>query len=280
MKLGLGIFATDYTIDIGELAMLAETNGFESLLIPEHTHIPTSRQSPWPGGADLPKEYYHTFDPFVALSIAAAKTSTLKLGTGICLLPQRDTITTAKSVASLERLSNGRFIFGVGAGWNREELEHHGTAFSTRFKRLEEQLAACRLLWGEGAARFKGDYVSFSESVCAPKPLGHVPILIGGESDHTLRRIARLGDGWLPRARHGFDAALELARFARIAEKEGRDPGTLTTTLFGAPPVPDVLDGYRSAGIDRAIIILRSDPAEQVAKTVAVITGRLKSSFL
>ena len=146
--------------------------------------------------------------------------------------------------------------------------------------RLEEQLAACRLLWGDGAAEFSGEHVSFSESICAPKPLKSVPILIGGESDHTLRRIARLADGWLPRARHGFDASLELARFSRIAEAEGRDPKTLTTNLFGAPANPSILEGYRAAGVDRAIIILRSAPADQVRQTVSEIAGELKASFL
>ena len=280
MKVGVGIFATDYTIDLGDLAVMAEESGFESLLVPEHTHIPLSRKSPWPGGAPLPDEYYHTFDPFVSLSFAAARTTRILLGTGICLLPQRDTITTAKSVASLERLSSSRFLFGVGAGWNQDELEHHGADFKSRFKKLEEQLEACRLLWGDAPARFEGRHVQFTESICSPKPLKRVPILIGGESDHTLRRIAQLADGWLPRARHGFDAKKEMTRLQGIAEREHRDPSEITTTIFGAPSDPAILEGYRQAGIDRAIIMLRSESSDVVRKRLESIAAELSGQFL
>ncbi|HAR30314.1 MAG TPA: LLM class F420-dependent oxidoreductase, partial [Gammaproteobacteria bacterium] len=191
MHIGALMFATDYAVPPQELARELEARGYESFFVPEHTHIPASRQSPWPGGADLPKEYVHTYDPFVALSFAAAATNRLRLGTGICLLPQRDTLVTAKLVASLDRLSGGRVIFGVGAGWNREELEHHGVEFATRFARMEEQIAALSLLWREEAPAFDGQYVKFSATWQYPKPIQQPrpPVLLGGESDHTLRRI-------------------------------------------------------------------------------------------
>ena len=164
MHIGVSIFATDFSIGMDELAPEIESRGFESLFVPEHTHIPTSRQSSWPGGADLPKEYWHTFDPFVSLSFAAANTKTLKIGTGICLLPQRDTLVTANLVASLDRMSGGRFIFGIGGGWNREEMAHHGTSYDKRFARMAEQVKAMQVLWSNDAAEFHGEYVDFSES--------------------------------------------------------------------------------------------------------------------
>ena len=203
METGVFIFDTDYSIDIAELARELEQRGFDALLVPEHTHIPASRLSPWPGGADLPKQYWHTYDPFVSLSFAAAATEKLKIGTGICLLPQRDTILAAKLSASLDRMSKGRFIFGVGAGWNKEELEHHGVDFASRFKRLEEQLQAVKGLWTEEEFGFDGNYVNFTPSWSYPKPVqpSGPPIILGGESDHTLKRIMKYADGWLPRGR-------------------------------------------------------------------------------
>lgn len=263
MQIGALIFSTDYAVAPDVLARELESRGYESFFVPEHTHIPVSRLSPWPGGNQLPDEYLHTYDPFVALSFAAAATRTLKLGTGICLLPQRDTLITAKLVASLDRLSGGRFLFGVGAGWNREELEHHGIAFSTRFRRMEEQIDAMRALWTAETPAYAGDHVRFSASWQYPKPLSspHPPILLGGESDHTLRRIVAACDGWLPRARGGFDAAANMARLAAAAEAAGRDVSTLSVNVFGARPDAATLESYRAAGITRAILPL--PPADQ-----------------
>jgi probable F420-dependent oxidoreductase len=170
MHLGVTMFATDYAIAIDELARETEARGFESLWVPEHTHIPTSRRSPWPGGAELPKEYSHTYDPFVSLMLAAAVTKNLKLGTGICLIIERDTITTAKEVASLDRLSGGRFLLGVGGGWNAEEMEHHGTEFKTRFQKMGEQVRAMKEIWTKDVAEFHGDYVNFESIWSWPKP--------------------------------------------------------------------------------------------------------------
>ena len=278
LKIGVLIFPTHKTIDPTLLARTVEERGFESLLVPEHTHIPVSRITPWPGGAPLPDEYYHTFDPFVWLSFAAAATERLKLGTGICLLPQRDTLTTAKSVASLDRLSQGRTIFGVGAGWNEDELVHHGAVFSDRFQRLEEQIQALKGLWTEEPFAFQGQHVQFSASYCSPKPVQrpHPPILIGGETDHTLRRIAQYADGWLPRARNSFDAKANMARLKAMCAEVGRDFESVSTSVFGAPNDYDTLRDYQAAGVDRALLALRSSETDDVLKQVDAFTGTLE----
>lgn len=256
MEIGALMFPADYAIRTDELAVALEERGFESLWVPEHTHIPTSRKTPWPGGGDLPREYSHTDDPFVCLSFAAARTSTLKLGTGICLLPQRDTITTAKAVASLDRLSGGRFLFGIGAGWNQDEMEHHGTDYATRFRRMEEQLQAMNKLWTEDEPSFHGEHVDFSPSWLWPKPAQQPrpPMILGGETDYTLERIVRYADGWLPRARGGFDAKTHMDRLASMAERFGRDMAELSVNVFGASPDADSLSSLRDAGVTRAIL--------------------------
>ena len=191
-----------------ELARALEARGFESLFVCEHTHIPVSRRSPFPGGGELPKRYSHTHDPFVALSFAAAATRTLKLGTGIALVPQRDPIITAKSVASLDQLSGGRFIFAIGGGWNVEEMENHGARYETRFKLLRERVLAMKALWTQEQAEFHGEFVNFDPVWLYPKPKQkpHPPVLLGGETDHTVRRVVEFCDGWFPRPRRGLGA--------------------------------------------------------------------------
>lgn len=257
---GIFIFATDYAMRIDELAREAEARGIESLFVPEHTHIPASRRSPWPGGADLPKEYWNTLDPFVALTAAASATKTLRIGTGICLLTERDPIATAKAVASLDLLSGGRFEFGIGAGWNAEEMEHHGTAFSNRFQVMSERAQAMQTLWRQEEAAWHGKFVHFDAAWSFPKPVQkpNPPILVGGESVHTLRRVVAFGDGWFPRARRGFDPATEVARLKRVADAAERDASTLSISVFGAPAKAETLDAYRAAGIDRAVLALPS----------------------
>ena len=269
MEIGVLIFATDYTIQMDELAQELEERGFESLFIPEHTHIPSSRTSPWPGGAELPKEYSHTYDPFVALSFAAAVTNRLKFGTGICLLPQRDTIITAKSVASLDRMSNGRFIFGIGGGWNVEEMLQHGTKYEDRFSKMKEQVLAMKKLWGEEEAEFSGDHVNFMPTWQHPKPIQNAPpVILGGETDYTLRRVVDYCEGWLPRARHGFDAKENVSRLKRIADMAGRDMSTLSISVFGAKADKATLDNYRNAGINRSILAL---PPTNRDKVLAIL---------
>ncbi len=266
MQIGAFIFATDYSARADELAVELEQRGYESLFVPEHTHIPTSRKTPWPGGGDLPQEYWHTYDPFVSLSFAAAATRTLKLGTGICLLPQRDTLVTAKLVASLDRMSDGRFVFGIGGGWNEDEMNHHGTDYRTRFQRMEEQVRAMQGLWTEDAAAYDGEFVQFSASLSYPKPAQTPwpPILLGGESDHTLRRIVQFCDGWLPRGRGGFDPAAHMQRLRRVADEHGRAMDTLTVSVFGARPDSQTLEQYRAAGITRALLPLPSQSRDEV----------------
>jgi probable F420-dependent oxidoreductase len=260
MQIGVFIFDTDYSIDISVLARALEERGFESLFVPEHTHIPASRQSPWPGGPDLPKEYWHTHDPFVALSFAAAATQKLKIGTGICLLPQRDPFVTAKSVASLDTLSNGRFIFGLGGGWNKEEMLDHGTEYDERFAILRERVMAMKQLWTEEEAEFHGEHVNFDKAWAYPKPTQkpHPPIVLGGETDYTLRRVVDYCDGWFPRGRFGFDAAAGIDRLRVIADEAGRDMSTLSVSVFGAPADQGELDRFRDAGITRSLIGLPS----------------------
>ena len=266
MEIGALIFATDYSIRIDELARALEERGFESLLLTEHSHIPASRRTPRPGGGELPEEYWHTHDPFVALSFAAAATTKLKLGTGICLLPQRDPIVTAKSVASLDMLSGGRFIFGLGGGWNVEEMENHGARYETRFKLLRERVLAMKALWTEDAAAFHGEMVDFDPVWAYPKPVQkpHPPILLGGESDHTLARVIEFCDGWLPRARGAFDPVEGMARLRRAAEAAGRDMSTLSMTVFGAPPKAATLETYAEAGVTRSLLALPSADRDTV----------------
>src|SRR6202048_4529314 len=219
MLVGAFHFPTDYGIEIGELARALEARGFESLFVCEHTHIPVNRRTPFPAGGELPKRYSHTHDPFVALSFAAATTRSLKLGTGIALLPQRDPIITAKSVASLDQLCGGRFVFAVGGGWNVEEMENHGAKYETRFKLLRERVLAMKALWTQDEASFHGEMVNFDPVWMYPKPKQkpHPPILLGGSTDYTLKRVVEFCDGWFPNALRGFNAAQSVARLRQAA---------------------------------------------------------------
>ena len=277
MKIGVFIFATSYAMRIDELAHAVESRGFESLFVPEHTHIPASRRSRWPGGSELPKEYWHTLDPFVALMAAAAATTTLRVGTGICLLTERDPLVTAKTMASLDLLSGGRAELGIGAGWNAEEMENHGTAFATRFAVMSERAQAIKTLWTEEEPEFHGQFVDFDPVWSYPKPVQkpHPPILIGGESIHTIRRVVRYGDGWFPRARGGFDAAANVARLRKVADEAERDMATLSINVFGAPADAAALDAYRQAGIHRAVLALPSAAADTLLPMLDRYAGLL-----
>ncbi len=261
MKIGVYFFSTAYAMPIDELAMALEERGFSSLFLPEHTHIPTSRRSPWPGGAELPREYSNTLDPFVALATAAAVTKKLRVGTGICLLPQRDPIVTAKEVATLDLVSGGRFDFGIGAGWNAEEMENHGTVFEERFKVMVDRAKAMKAIWTGDEASYQGEFVQFDPIWSWPKPVQkpHPPILLGGETKYTLRRVVDFCDGWFPRPRGFQDPRARMAEFKQIADEAGRDFSTLSTTLFGAPPDGDHLKVCEEAGVDCALFQLRSE---------------------
>ncbi|MEE2775993.1 MAG: LLM class F420-dependent oxidoreductase [Acidobacteriota bacterium] len=266
MKLGVFLFATDYAMPLDELAPEIESRGFESLFVPEHTHIPASRTSPYPGGGELPKEYSHTVDPFVGLAAAAATTTTLRLGTGICLIIERDPIVLAKEVASLDLISHGRFELGLGGGWNREEMENHGADYETRFRLLEEQAKAMQQIWTEDEAEYHGEFVDFDPIWSWPKPTQkpHPPILLGGETTYTLRRVVDFCDGWLPRGRDPQRVLEGLAELGEIAREAGRDPATISTSVFAAPPEPDALARFEAAGAERALLWLPADGREDL----------------
>src|SRR5262249_14118358 len=202
MDFGALMFFTDYAISAVDLAKALEERGFESVWAPEHSHIPTSRKTPFPGGGELPKRYYDAMDPFVSLTAAAIATSRLRVGTGVCLVAQRDPIQTAKLVASIDQVSGGRFLFGVGAGWNAEEMANHGTRFATRFKLMRERVEAMRAIWTSSRAEYHGDLVDFSPIIAWPKPVQKPspPVHVGGAFPHAARRAIRYGDGWIPHA--------------------------------------------------------------------------------
>lgn len=257
MKCGAIIFPTEETIHPARLARELEARGFESLFVPEHTHIPVERRSPYPGGGDLPREYWRTYDPFVALSQAAAVTERLRVGTGICLVTERDPLVLAKEVASLDALSGGRFLFGIGAGWNAEEMENHGTAFADRWSVLRDRVLAMKALWTTDESRYHGRHADFAPVVSLPKPhqRPHPPILIGAFSARAYRRIAEYGDGWIP-IFLATSLEQEIPVFRRVLEEAGRDPDSATISVFGAPSREADLERLRALGVDRAIIQL------------------------
>jgi probable F420-dependent oxidoreductase len=255
MEIGAAIFFTEYSIAPAELAVALEERGFESLWAPEHSHIPASRRSPAQGGGELPKRYYDVMDPFVTLTAAATATKRLKVGTGICLVIQRDTIQTAKLVASIDQVSGGRFLFGIGGGWNAEEMADHGTAFPTRFQKMAEQVSAMKKIWTSEQPEYHGALVDFPPMLTWPKPVQkpHPPVIVGGAFPWAARRAVRYGDGWIPLAGGGRDAdPLEVVpRFRRMAEEAGRDPRSLSVTVAGPAEDLDLLQRYRDLGIDR-----------------------------
>jgi probable F420-dependent oxidoreductase len=265
VKLGLTMFPTDSSIAPAELAAAAEERGFESLWFPEHSHIPASRRTPFPGGGELPKPYYDVLEPFVALATAAAATRSLRIGTGVCLVVQRDPIQTAKSVATLDLLSGGRFLFGIGAGWNAEEMENHGTRFETRGKLMRERVEAMQAIWTRSRAEYHGELVDFDPLMTWPKPVQkpHPPIHVGGGWPHGARRAIRYGDGWAPG--HGFgDPAEKLPEFRARARDAGRDASALEVTIFALPPKAAALAPYRAAGADRGVFGLPAAPRDEV----------------
>jgi len=266
MNYGVMMFATDYAIRPDDLAREAEGRGFESIWFPEHTHIPTSRRSPWPGGAELPKEYWHTHDLFVALTMAAAVTKKIKLGTGICLLIERDPITTAKEVATLDFLSKGRVLFGIGGGWNAEEMENHGTNFKSRWKLLRERVEAMKEIWSKDEASYHGELVNFDPIWSWPKPVQkpHPPIFLGGHTSKTLDRVVKYCDGWMPIGARAGDVLKGIEDLHRRATAAGRDPKTISVTIFGCPADEDVIRQYTQAGVERITFGLPSAPSETV----------------
>src|SRR5437763_927499 len=224
MHVGAAMFFTDYSMAPAELGRALEERGFESIWAPEHSHISLSRKSSFPSGGDLPKQYYDVMDPFVSLTAAAVATNKLKVGTGVCLVIQRDTIQTAKLVASLDQVSGGRFLFGIGGGWNQDEMEDHGTVYATRFKKMREQVEAMQAIWTETKPEYHGDIVDFPPMMTWPKPVQkpHPPVIIGGAFPHAARRAVRYGNGWVPIAGRGASVEDYLAPFQQMLAAAGR----------------------------------------------------------
>jgi probable F420-dependent oxidoreductase len=260
VKLGAAVFPTDETLLPGEVARLVEERGFESLWFPEHTHIPASRETPYPAGGDLPSMYWRTLDPFVALTAAAAATTELRLGTGICLVVERDPIITAKEVASLDLLSGGRVEFGVGAGWNREEMRNHGTDPRTRMALMAERIEAIKEIWTHDEASYHGDHVSFDRIWSWPKPVQspHPRVWVGGNGPTVEDRVLRFGDGWMPNV---IDDDELLGRIAALRSRAGRD---VPVTINASPRRPERLARYAEAGVERALFYLPSAGREEI----------------
>jgi len=276
MDFGLAIFPTDFSIGPADLGRLAEERDFESLFFPEHTHIPVDRATPYPAGGELPREYSHTLDPFVALGAAAAVTSRIKLGTGICLVVERDPIVTAKEVATLDHLSYGRVLFGVGAGWNKEEMRNHGTDPATRFVLMRERIEAMKAIWREAEASYHGRFVDFERIWSWPKPVQspHPPILVGGNGPKVLDRVLAYGDAWLPNRVEDDDLLVaRIDELQRRAAEIGREP--IPVTVYGASRNPERIARWAAAGVTRAVFWLPSAPAEEVEPRLDEIAGTI-----
>jgi probable F420-dependent oxidoreductase len=260
MDYGAVMFPTEYSIAPADLARALEERGFESIWFPEHTHIPASRISPWPGGPDLPREYWSAYDPFIALMAAGAVTSRLKLGFGVCLVIERDPIVMAKEVATLDRLTGGRVLFGIGGGWNAEEMANHGTAWKTRWRLLRERMLAMKAIWTHSEAEFHGEYVNFDKLWADPKPIQkpHPPIIIGGDGPTTFDRVAEFGDGWMPIRRPGQSPERRIPELHERLKQAGRQPASAPVSIFFAPPDRAELDALAEAGVSRAIFGLPS----------------------
>ena len=265
MEFGVGYFPTHDGIGPGPLARLLEERGQNALVFAEHTHIPASRESPYPSGGPLPMKYWHCYDLFVALTAAAAATTSLRVGSGICLVIERDPIITAKEVASIDHLSGGRLEFGVGAGWNREEMRNHGTDPRVRMALLGERVEAMRAIWTQDAASYSGRYVSFERIWSYPKPVQRPgpPVLVGGDGPSVLDRVLAFGDGWLPNWRG--DAGI----FQRVKELRARADRPVEVQMLSAPADPGVLEAMRKAGVQRAMHWLPSGPRGPVERALA-----------
>src|SRR5437016_3466320 len=268
MDVGAAIFFTDYSMDPAALGRALEERGFGSLWAPEHSHIPLSRQSPFPAGGDVPKKYYDVMDPFVTLAAAAAATTKLQVATGICLVVQRDPIQTAKAVATLDQVSNGRFLFGIGAGWNAEEMADHGTDFKARFKVMRERVEAMRVIWTKSKPEYNGEFVKFPPMMTWPKPVQkpYPPVIVGGMFPHAARRALRYGDGWIPHSRRPQyeDVTDFLPQFRQMAAEAGRDLASVPVTVWGVPPEYDRLRRYEDQGVARGVVQLAAEKADTI----------------
>ncbi|MGE0821698.1 MAG: LLM class F420-dependent oxidoreductase [Candidatus Binatia bacterium] len=265
MKFGVTMFATDYAMRPDDLAIACEERGFESVWYPEHTHIPASRRSPWPGGAELPKEYWHTHDLFVTMMAAAAATKKIKIGSGICLVIERDPIVLAKEVASVDQLSNGRVIFGIGGGWNAEEMENHGTPFNRRWKVLREKIEAMKEIWTKEEAEYHGEFVNFDPIWSYPKPLQkpYPPILLG-TFNGGLNRVVNYCDGWIPVGFFAKDLPESITELGSRAEQAGRKASDFPVSIFGASDKEADLSSLQKLGVERAVFVVPSESRDKL----------------
>jgi probable F420-dependent oxidoreductase len=272
LKFGASMFFTDYSMAPGELGQALEQRGFESVWAPEHSHIPVSRKTPFPAGGDLPKKYYDAMDPFVTLTMAAAATKKLKVGTGVCLVAQRDPIQTAKLVASIDTVSGGRFLFGIGNGWNQDEMENHGTAFTTRHKLAREKVEAMKAIWTQSKAEYHGEFVNFDPMMTWPKPVQkpHPPVIVGGAFPYSARRAIRYGDGWIPQASRGAysEIADMIPEFRKMATDAGRDPQSIEITVWFPKKDADLMKRYQDLGVSRVVFNAESEKADTVLPVI------------
>lgn len=266
MQYGITMFPTDYAMSPADLCVAAEARGFESYWAPEHSHIPVSRKSPWPGGPELPKAYYDVMDPFVALATAASVTKKIKLATGICLIVQRDPIQLAKQICTLDTLSGGRFLFGIGAGWNAEEMADHGTKFEERFEVMRERVEAVKLICSSNKPEYHGKHVNFEPFMAWPKTVQkpHPPIHVGGVFPYGAKRAADFGDGWIPISGRGGDELSAIPKFRQMLAERDRDPDSVEISVFGVTPNAEKLKPYRDAGVTRVIFMLAPEAADKV----------------
>jgi probable F420-dependent oxidoreductase len=263
VRFGVSTFVTDDGIGPAQLGRALEERGFGSLYVAEHTHIPVKRESPWPGGADLPRQYYRTLDPFVILTAAAAVTERLEVGTGIALVIQRDPIILAKEVASLDLISGGRAVLGVGAGWNREEMRNHGTDPRTRMRLLVERVEAVKALWTREEAEYHGEFVDFDPVFCYPKPVRepHPPVMVGGSGPTTFDRVLAIGDGWMPIYGRNTDALAQ--QIAELRERAGRH---VPVVVFGVPAKQQAVAELADAGADQVLFNLKTLPEDDTLR--------------
>ncbi len=264
MRFGVTIFATDQSMPVPEVAVAAEERGFDSVWIPEHTHIPTSRRTPPPtGDAELAEEYKRSVDPLIALAAAASLTRTIRLGTGVMLPAQREPLVTAKAIATLQNLSDGRVDLGIGFGWNADEMEDHGVDYRTRRAHTREHMLAMQALWRDEVASFDGEHVSFPDTWSWPKPDSPVPVLVGGGAGPKLfAHIAEYGDGWIPIGGAGLSE--QIPRFKEAVAAAGRDPETMRIVPFGSHPSPEKLEHFAEIGVTECVFRLPSAPADEV----------------
>ncbi len=272
LAFGASMFFTDYSMAPGELGLALEQRGFESVWAPEHSHIPLSRKTPPAAGGELGKKYYDTMDPFVTLTVAAMATKTLKVGTGVCLVAQRDPIQTAKLVASIDRVSGGRFLFGIGNGWNQDEMENHGTVFASRHKLARERVEAMKALWTEIKPEYHGEFVNFDPMMAWPKPVQkpHPPVIVGGAFPYSARRAIRYGDGWIPQASRGSytEIADMIPEFRKMASAAGRDPESIEITVWFPKREVDLMKRYQDLGVKRVVFNLESEKADTILPVV------------